>query len=777
MKKTIYSVIIVLSFSLMSPSKYLFSIEPSSEFHLLVKIYNPQNAIGFQDFDDGFPLGNGDMGVMLTDGPQKNVFNLCKSDIWDSRIEVGPRYAADYKLIRSLVEKQDWAGIKSVWQKQKVYHLGSFLTGGRLTVTLPEEKTISYKERLTLEKACIELSRQGEMLNLTSSSFVCADRNVLVVTYKADKSFSLSIKLDRLPITPPPRYSRSASVGFMDVRITGGPWYVIGIESPEMETITVDTSGVVMKIKSNGKNEIILFCSALSERDNPDPAKEVSRLLSGTASTDVSELTREHETWWLDYFSQSSLSLSRRDLEQSWYFEMYKMGSCSRPGKQAPGLFGLWIGNDSPGWSGDYHLDLNIQQQLWPLYTSNHLEQTESYLQMYKDILPEAKLYTQAYYDYPTGAKLPLCTMPKGGELHVSDGWLAYQYWAGVNAWAAEAFIWYYRCHPEPNFAQRWLPYLEELLMFYEHYLEEQNGKLFIPLTGSPEAAETTPRMWGKNATIDLCLIRQMVRGMIEMYDDLGIRNNHREFCANILEHLVPYPEQNGIWCELEGWNFQESHRHCSVLMPIYPTAEMDLLNKNSPEYQTALTSYRAFINRGEKIWCSFTYPWLSAIAARLGLPDEAERYLNIFEDSFRNVNGMTILFDWKKHEHGIQGKKYHCIEGGNGFAAALNEMMLQSHSGVIQVFHGVPDAWSIRFNNFLAFGGFLVNASKENNKPPSEISIKSLYGKPCKVLNHWKSAKVTISKTGETIESFISTDRLIVIPLNRDETVVLKEM
>ncbi len=756
------------------PAGFCGAHEPGSDKHVYVKVYDPAHPVGFEDFHDGFPMGNGDMGVTLGGGPARHVFDICKSDVWDSRIDVGYRYAGDYDAIRKLVDRGDWDGIHRLWQKEKTFHLGSFLTAGRLVIDLPESGVTRYEEQLILEDAQINSLRISGACRLTMETFVSAEENVLIARYSADRPFSLTVTLARDSVIPPPEFSVLDKFGIMDVHVPGGPWYALGLYSPQCVDAFADPGRAVLKLTSGAENTITIYCGTASENDVSDPVTDVRSILSLSSVRGVEKLKGTHRDWWRKFFDRSSLSISRKDFEKGWYFELYKMGACSRPGKQAPGLFGLWIGNDRPGWSGDYHLDLNVQMQLWPLYTSNHLEQTEAFLDMYRDILPEAKRYAQVYYGYPSGAKYPLCTLPKGGELHVSEGWLGYQFWAGVNAWVAEAFIWHYRCNPEPARARNWLPLLEELLMFYEQYLEEVNGRLIIPLTASPEAGETTPRMWGKNATIDICLIRQMARGMIEMYEDIKVYNEHYAYCRRILEELTPYPVENDVWCELEGWNFGESHRHASVLMPIYPTAETELLDTESGEYRTALASYREFVRRGERLWCSYTYPWLTAIAARLGLKNETVPFLDIFEQAFRNVNGLTINFDWKKLGHGMQGGKFHILEGGNGFAAALNEMMLQSHNDVIQIFRGCPDEWEASFRDFLAFGGFSVSASKKENMPADEIHIVSHYGKACRIVNPWTRARVVIqSRDGRTRE-FYCDKRLIELPVAKNGTATL---
>ena len=55
-------------------------------------------------------------------------------------------------------------------------------------------------------------------------------------------------------------------------------------------------------------------------------------------------------------------------------------------------------------------------------------------------------------------------------------------------------------------------------------------------------------------------------------------------------------------------------------------------------------------------------------------------------------------------------------LEGNFAFAAGLQEMMLQSHAGYIEVFPAVPDGWKdVSFQTLRAEGAYLVSAVRQN--------------------------------------------------------------
>lgn len=55
-------------------------------------------------------------------------------------------------------------------------------------------------------------------------------------------------------------------------------------------------------------------------------------------------------------------------------------------------------------------------------------------------------------------------------------------------------------------------------------------------------------------------------------------------------------------------------------------------------------------------------------------------------------------------------------LEGNFAFAAGLNEMLLQSHTGTIRVFPAIPESWKeVSFAALRAVGAFLVSATMKD--------------------------------------------------------------
>jgi hypothetical protein len=85
--------------------------------------------------------------------------------------------------------------------------------------------------------------------------------------------------------------------------------------------------------------------------------------------------------------------------------------------------------------------------------------------------------------------------------------------------------------------------------------------------------------------------------------------------------------------------------------------------------------------------------------------------------------------------------------------SAAINEMLVQSHDGVIRVAPAVPETWSVRFT-LAARGGFLVSAECVDGRM-RWIVIESRHGEPCRVEHPWpKEPLVCLDARGRKVET-----------------------
>jgi hypothetical protein len=137
---------------------------------------------------------------------------------------------------------------------------------------------------------------------------------------------------------------------------------------------------------------VIILAVVTSEELNQTISSVVStaETLSTATSKNLTGLKQEHVEWWETFWNKSWVDLDvDRDgmvngvnnslLESYYYGSQYILGSSSRKGKIAPGLFGPWNTNDAAGWNGDYTLNYNFQSPYYGVYSDNRPELAEPF--------------------------------------------------------------------------------------------------------------------------------------------------------------------------------------------------------------------------------------------------------------------------------------------------------------------------------------------------------------------------------------------------------------
>jgi len=88
-------------------------------------------------------------------------------------------------------------------------------------------------------------------------------------------------------------------------------------------------------------------------------------------------------------------------------------------------------------------------------------------------------------------------------------------------------------------------------------------------------------------------------------------------------------------------------------------------------------------------------------------------------------------------------------IDGTQGVAAGITEMLIQSHEGVIHLLPALPDEWSEgSFDGVCARGGFELDL-KWRDKKITEVEVLSKYGHPCRID---VGGKVSVKKDGKRV-------------------------
>ena len=219
-----------------------------------------------------------------------------------------------------------------------------------------------------------------------------------------------------------------------------------------------------------------------------------------------------------------------------------------------------------------------------------------------------------------------------------------------------------------------------------------------------------------------------------EMADTLGFTDEAIHWKKQLTEWPDFAKNESGLLIA-PGIPLTESHRHFSHLLAFHPFGIIDAGQGNG-SIDLILRSIKNIEQLGPDYWTGYSYAWLANLKARVFDGDEALRNLHIFIKAFCGPNSFHLNGDQLKAGFSQFTYRPFTLEGNFACAAAIQEMLLQSHTGVIRVFPAMPTKWQdASFCNLRAMGAFLVTASYEKGKV-SSVTIESEKGGMMKLLN-----------------------------------------
>jgi len=442
-----------------------------------------------------------------------------------------------------------------------------------------------------------------------------------------------------------------------------------------------------------------------------------------------------HRDWWEVFWNRSRVSLPDKVIEKQYYADIYKFGSAARPYSPPISLQAVWTADNGrlPPWAGDFHNDLNTQLSYWPAYTGNYLSEAIGYLEWLLRIRPVCRQYTRDFFGVD-GLNVPGVCALNGAPM---GGWIQYAFSPTTAAWLAHHFHLQWEYTRDINFLRNHAyPYLTEAANFLLNISRfGTDGKRRFPLSSSPEIFNNSRRAWFTTTTnYDLALARFLFLRVEEAARLLGDKPAADKWYKILFEWPEYELDADGAFAFAKNAPYTVSHRHFSHLLALHPLALFDPNAAGAGRLRTAALAAVAKLDTvGPSRWCGYSWSWLANIKARLRDGDGAARALRIFAEHFVLKNTFHANGDQTKQGYSNDHSRAFTLEGNFAFAAGVQEMLLQSHTGVVHVFPALPAAWwtggkTVSFDNFRAQGAFIVSATAENGKI-TRIHIRSEKG------------------------------------------------
>ena len=299
-------------------------------------------------------------------------------------------------------------------------------------------------------------------------------------------------------------------------------------------------------------------------------------------------------------------------------------------------------------------------------------------------------------------------------------GWIQYSMSPTVGAWLSQHFYLHWKYSADTLFLkERAYPFLKDVATHLEQISTiDSDGVRRLPLSSSPEIFDNSINAWFKDITnYDLSLMRFALSAAGELADELKLTDEAKHW-KSIEAQLPDFNlDEDGALTFAKGFPYNQSHRHFSHAMSFHPLGLIDW-SQGKKSQEIIKATLKKLQDIGPDYWCGYSYSWFGNMKARAFDGEGAAETLRTFAECFCLPNTFHANGDQTKSGKSKFTYRPFTLEGNFAFAAGIQEMLLQSHTGIIRVFPAIPSTWQdVSFNKLRAMGAFLVSAEKVAGK------------------------------------------------------------
>lgn len=367
-----------------------------------------------------------------------------------------------------------WISKNDFWRILSVYKQGGPRVFGSLNIDAPAMKGASYRVEQDLYTAVTVAKFVKDKTTLTMRSQVAATENVLLVELSAGGG-PVEVTVALTPSESPKSTSAAGRKGevFWATRA-----FTADVDKPTSGACAMailGAKGPALTVRP-GKPVTIAVAMA-SVFDAKAPLAKAEAAVKAVTPEGLAELRRKHAAWWRGFWAKSWVEIGDPVIERVYYLSNYTMGSSSRLADFPPGLFGVWVTSNSPGWAGDYHLNYNHMAPFYGLYSSNHIEQADPYHAPLLAFLDRGRHYAKTLLKV-RGVYFPVGIGPQGmetsrapgrGGRNYQNGGAFFQQKSNAAYGLVNVAMRWYRTY-DPAYAKELHPYVIEVANFWEDY-------------------------------------------------------------------------------------------------------------------------------------------------------------------------------------------------------------------------------------------------------------------------------------------------------------------
>ena len=702
------------------------------------------------------PIGNGQFGAMLSGGVATDEIQYNEKTLWTGTVG-------------------------QIAESEKANNYGSYQNFGSLKVTTGHSSKSNYIRTLDLTNATGTVSYTSGGVDYTRQYIASNPAQVIAVRYAASQSGKLNLTFTLVPgVSGSMTYSNGEGYfsGKLDVVSYNSRFKVVNTGG----SLSSTSSGITV----SGADEVVIYLAGVTDFDNTkstyvsgataeDLANTVSSRLDEAAQKGWASVYSEHVADYQALFNRMSLNFanaasqskttdalikdhsSESDnlLLQQLYFAYGRyLAIASSRGVALPNnLQGIWNNSSSPAWNSDIHANINVQMNYWPVEVTNLSELHDPFLNWTINMSnsKEWKSYAQHACSGSTATSSNGWTLFTENSIFGGTGCWKHQNKVG-NAWLCTHLWQHYLYTQDADFLRKAFPTMKSACQYWMDILILKNGEYLCPSEYSPEhgpdnedgvayAQQLVAELFAN--TLDACkVLGETIDGLQDKYNKLDKGMSTETYKSGKYGGFwgiggTTWPEpMNGVasgteilreWKDSEFYAGEQSHRHLSPLMCLYPFDQI-----KDEDIRTAAQNLLTFRGDDSRGW---SMGWKINLWARL---KNATKTSTIISNALKhcetyNASGSTT---GGVYYNLLDAHPYFQIDGNFGFTAGIAEMLFQSHAGYLEVLPVLPEAWKSggQVKGVKGRGNFTVDFQWNSNGKVTEITILNVKGNALKV-------------------------------------------
>lgn len=720
---------------------------------------------------ESLPIGNGRLGAMTYGGIEEEKLALNESTMWSGQYNENQNKPFGREKMNQL-RKLFFEGKLSEGNRIAGDNLhgnqtsfGTHLPIGDLKMQFiyPEGKVTDYRRSLSLDEAVSSVSFNSGGVNYKREYFATNPDNVLVLRLTADKqkSITMNMGLDLMR-------QADLSVENNQLVFTGkvdfplhGPGGVcfegrIAVLADNGE-VKMEQSGVSIK----EADAVTLIVDVRTDYKSPDYKTLCADGVEKAAAKSYDELKQAHIKDYNTLYNRVSIHFGQdanRAMPTDVRWKQVKEGktdtgldalffqygryltiASSRENSPLPiALQGLFNDNKAcnMGWTNDYHLDINTEQNYWAANVGNLAECNAPLFTYIKDLAHHGAKTAEVVYGCKgwtahTTANVwgytPASSTIIWGLFPMAGSWIASHLWTQYEFTQDKQYL-----------AETAYPLLKGNAQFILDFLAKDPKSGYL-MTGP----SISPENWFRTAGGEEMVASMMPACDRELaYEILSncvraseILDTDREFADSLRTAIAQLPpiqlRANGAireWFE----DFEEAHpnhRHTSHLLALYPFSQITL--EKTPELAEA--ARKTIENRlSAENWEDTEWSRANMICmyARLKDAQEAYKSVQLLQGKLSRENLMTVS------PGGIAGAEgdIYSFDGNPAGTAGMAEMLIQNHEGYVEFLPCLPVEWKDGSFKGLCLKGGAEATAEWTNAVINKASLKATADQVLKV-------------------------------------------